>query len=314
MRRAAVFVGIDVSKEFVDVHVVPGEELHHFGSSAKEVEALRRWLRRRRPRLIVLEATGGYGTTLAAELQEAGLSVAVVNPRQVRDFARALGLLAKTDRISARVLALFAQKIEPPARPVGDAPARHIKALVARRRQLVDLRTAEGNRLTQASLADVHDSIQAVLDTIDRQLQDTDQRLQEAIAASPLWVEKATLLESVPGVGRVTAAALLAELPELGQLTRRQIAALAGLAPLNRDSGMFRGHRMIIGGRATVRHALFMATLVATRCNPVIRAHYQHLCNAGKRKIVALVACMRKLLVILNAMIRNNQPWEPRLA
>lgn len=312
--KTPVFVGIDVSKECVDVCVVPGESPYQFGTSSKDVQALRRWLRRRRPRLIVLEATGGYGTTLAAELQEAGLAVAVVNPRQVRAFARALGLLAKTDAIDARVLATFAQKIEPPARSVGDAQARQIKALVARRRQLVELRTGERNRLTRANLADVEDSIREVLSTIDRQLQDTNRRIHEAIAASPVWVEKATLLGSVPGLGRVTAAALLAELPELGQLTRRQVAALAGLAPMNRDSGMWRGHRMINGGRTTVRNALFMATLVATRFNPVIRAHYQHLCNAGKKKMVALVACMRKLLVILNAMIKNNQPWEPRLA
>lgn len=312
--REPVFVGMDVSKARVDVCVLPENSSHQFGTRRRDVQALRRWLRRRRPRLIVLEATGGYGTTLAAELQEAGLAVAVVNPRQVRAFARALGLLAKTDTIDARVLALFAQKIEPPARPLGDAQARQIKALVARRRQLVDLRTAEANRLTRANVADVQDSIQVVLDTIDRQLQDTDRRIHEAITASPLWVEKATLLESVPGLGRVTAAALLAELPELGQLTRRQIAALAGLAPMNRDSGTLRGRRMITGGRTTVRTALYMATLVATRYNPVIRAHYTHLCNAGKKKIVALVACMRKLIVILNAMIRNNQPWEPRLA
>jgi transposase len=312
--RESVFVGIDVSKEFVDVCVLPEGAPHQFGTTPKDIQALRRWLRRRRPRLIVLEATGGYGTTLAAELQEAGLAVAVVNPRQVRAFARALGLLAKTDTIDARVLALFAQKIEPPARPLGDAQARQIKALVARRRQLVDLRTAERNRLTRADVADVHDSIQEVLHTIDRQLQDTDRRIREAIAASPLWVEKATLLESVPGLGRVTAAALLAELPELGQLTRRQIAALAGLAPMNRDSGTLRGRRMITGGRTTVRNALYMATLVATRFNPVIRAHYTQLCNSGKKKIVALVACMRKLIVILNAMIKNNQPWQPKLA
>lgn len=312
--KEPVFVGIDVSKERVDVCVLPGEDPHQFGTSRKDVQALRRWLRRQHPRLIVLEATGGYGTTLAAELQESGLAVAVVNPRQVRAFARALGLLAKTDAIDARVLALFAQKIEPPARPLGDAQARQIKALVARRRQLVDLRTAERNRLTRADVADVRDSIQEVLNTIDRQLQDTDRRIYEAIAASPLWVEKATLLESVPGLGRVTAAALLAELPELGQLTRRQIAALAGLAPMNRDSGTLRGRRMITGGRTTVRNALYMATLVATRHNPVVRTHYQHLCNSGKKKIVALVACMRKLMVILNAMIKNNQPWEPKLA
>ena len=311
---APVFVGIDVAKDSLDVCVLPSADTRHYGTSGKEIHALRSWLRRLRPQLIVLEATGGYGTTLAGELQDAGLAVAVVNPRQVRAFARAVGVLAKTDVLDARVLALFAQKIEPPARRLGDAHARAIKALVARRRQLVGLRTAERNRLARADVAAVQASIQEVLDTIDHQLQDTDHRIHQAIVSSPLWLEKATLLESVPGLGRVTASALLTELPELGHLTRREIAALVGVAPINRDSGTWRGHRMIAGGRTTVRNALYMATLVATRFNPVIQAHYNHLCNNGKKKIVALVACMRKLIVILNAMVRKNQPWEPRLA
>jgi transposase len=309
-----VFVGIDVAKDSLDVCVLPSGDSRHYGTSAKEVAALRRWLRRLGPRLIVLEATGGYGTTLAAELQEVGLPVAIVNPRQVRDFARALGVLAKTDAIDARVLALFAQKIEPPARPLPDAQSRQIKALVARRRQLVGLRTAERNRLTRTDIADVQASIQDVLGTIEQQLKDTDRRIHQAIIASPLWMEKATLLESVPGLGRVTTAALLAELPELGQLTRREIAALVGVAPMNRDSGTLRGRRLITGGRTAVRNALYMATLVATQHNPVIRAHYKHLCGIGKKKIVALVACMRKLIVILNAMVRKNQTWEPRIS
>jgi len=309
-----IFIGIDVAKESLDVCVLPSEDTLHWGSSAKEIQALRSRLRRLSPRLIVLEATGGYGTTLAAELQEAGLAVAVVNPRQVRAFARAVGVLAKTDTLDARVLALFAQKIEPPARPLGDADARQIKALVARRRQLVGLRTAERNRLTRADIADVRASIQDVLETIEQQLQDTERRIHQAIVGSPLWLEKATLLESVPGLGRVTASALLAELPELGQLTRRQIAALVGVAPMNRDSGTLRGRRLISGGRTPVRNALYMATLVATRWNPVIHAHYNHLCTSGKKKIVALVACMRKLIIILNAMVRKNQPWNPRLS
>lgn len=309
-----VFIGIDVAKDTVDVCVLPSGQVFQGGTNPQEIQALRGRLRRLRPRLIVLEATGGYGTTLAAELQEAELAVAVVNPRQVRAFARALGVLAKTDTLDAQVLALFAQKIEPPARPVGDHSARHIKALVARRRQLVALRTAERNRLTRADMSEVRASIQSVLAAIEQQLTDTDRRIHQAIMASPLWLEKATLLESVPGLGRVTASALLAELPELGHLTRREIAALVGVAPMNRDSGTLRGHRAIYGGRTPVRNALYMATLVAMRWNPVIHAYYNRLCSAGKKKMVALIAAMHKLLTILNAMIKNQQPWKPKIA
>jgi len=311
---AGAFVGIDVAKDTLDVHVLPTGQQLHCGTSVAEVRQLRGRLRRLRPRLVVLEATGGYGTTLAAELQDAGLAVAVVNPRQVRAFARAVGRLAKTDAIDAEVLALFAQKIEPPARPMGDAASRAMKALVARRRQLVAMRTAERNRLSRVDSVEVKDSIQTMLDTIAQQLADTDRRIHQAIKASPLWLEKAALLESVPGLGRVTAAALVAELPELGHLSRRQIAALVGVAPMNRDSGTLRGRRMVTGGRTAVRNALYMATLVATQWNPVIRTHYHRLCEAGKTKMVALVACMRKLITILNAMLRNNQSWNPRLA
>ena len=308
------FVGIDVSKDTLDMYVLPSGQTIHTSTSLQDTQALRTRLRRLRPALIALEATGGYGTTLAAELQDAGLAVAVVNPRQVRAFARALGLLAKTDTLDARVLALFAQKIEPPARPVGDPSARHIKALVARRRQLVALRTAERNRLARADIAEVRTSIQSVLDAIEQQLTDTDRRIHQAITASPLWLEKATLLESVPGLGSVTASALLAELPELGQLTRRQIAALVGVAPMNRDSGTLRGHRAISGGRTAVRNALYMATLVATRWNPVIHAYYHRLCAAGKKKMVALIAAMHKLLTLLNAMLKHQQAWKPKTA
>lgn len=309
-----VFIGIDVSKDTLDVCILPSGQTIHTSTSLKDTHALRARLRCLRPSLIVLEATGGYGTTLAAELQDTGLAVAVVNPRQVRAFARALGLLAKTDTLDAHVLALFAQKIEPPARPVGDQHTRHIKALVARRRQLVTLRTAERNRLARADIAEVRTSIQSVLDTIEQQLTDTDRRIGQAIMASPLWLEKATLLETVPGLGPVTASALLAELPELGQLTRRQIAALVGVAPMNRDSGTLRGHRAISGGRTTVRNALYMATLVATQWNPVIRAYYLRLCTSGKKKMVALIAAMHKLLTILNAMLKHQQPWRPKTA
>lgn len=309
-----VFVGIDVSKDTLDVCVLPSEQTIHTSTSAKDTQTLQGRLRRLRPALIVLEATGGYGTTLAAELQDAGLPVAVVNPRQVRAFARALGVLAKTDRVDAQVLATFAQKIEPPARPVGDQNARHIKALVARRRQLVALRTAERNRLARAEVAAVRTSIRQVLETIDQQLSDADHGIHDAIMASPLWLEKATLLTTVPGLGSVTASALLAELPELGLLTRRQIAALVGVAPINRDSGTLRGHRAIGGGRTAVRNALYMATLVATRWNPVIRAYYLRLCTSGKKKMVALIAAMHKLLTILNAMLKHQQAWRPKTA
>ncbi len=309
-----IYVGIDVAKDSLDVHILPHDQRIHSTTNAKDVQKLIDQLRGLKVNLIVLEATGGYGTTLAAELQQAGLAVAVVNPRQVRNFAKATGRLAKTDRIDAEVLATFAQRIQPPARSVGDENERKIKALVARRRQLVEMRGAEQNRRHRAGNDMVAASIDAVLEAIDKQLDETDRMIRQFVQSSPAWVEKAELLQSVPGLGPVTTHVLLAELPELGRLNRREIASLVGVAPINRDSGTLRGRRMIGGGRTTVRNALYMAALVATRYNPVIRAYYLRLVESGKRKIVALVAAMRKLLTILNTMLKNNQPWRTEIA
>ena len=309
-----IYVGIDVAKDSLDVHILPHTRRIHCTTNTKDVQKLIDRLRGLKVNLVVLEATGGYGTTLAAELQQAGLAVAVVNPRQVRNFAKATGRLAKTDRIDAEVLALFAQRIQPPARSVGDENERKIKALVARRRQLVTTRIAEQNRRDRAANDMVAASIDAVLETIDKQLDETDRMIRQFVQSSPAWMEKAELLQSVPGLGPVTTHVLLAELPELGRLNRREIASLVGVAPINRDSGTLRGRRMIGGGRTTVRNALYMAALVATRHNPVIRAYYLRLVENGKRKIVALVAAMRKLLTILNTMLKNNQPWRTEIA
>ncbi len=259
---------------------------------------------------IVIEATGGYERPIVAELAAAGLPVVVVNPRQVRDFARATGRLAKTDAIDAKVLALFGLAIQPPRRPLEDAHTRAFAELLARRRQLVQMRVAEGHRLAQAQAKKVKQSISKVIQVLERQIDEIDDDLNQRIQDSPIWKVKEELLTSVKGVGITTARTLLAELPELGTLSRQEIAALAGVAPFNRDSGQFRGKRSIRGGRAVVRNVLYMATLVATRFNPVIRARYQCLLAAGKRKKVALVACMRKLLVILNAILRTQKPWR----
>ena len=304
------FAGIDVSKNHLDVHVLPDDTAFQTGSSTRDITKLITKLKKLKVDLIVIEATGGYGTQLAAELQANDLSTAVVNPRQTRAFAVATGRLAKTDRIDAKALAEFAQKLQPPPRTIGDKNTLKIKAIVARRRQLVNMRTAESNRLGRAKNKVICQSIQAVLDCIKRQIDDTDDQLREAIEDSSQWTQKAELLKSVPGIGDVTCITLLSELPELGELNRREIAALVGVAPMNCDSGMFRGYRRIRGGRTPVRNALFMATLVATKHNPKIRAYYQRLVLGGKKKIVALVAAMRKLLTILNIMLRDNQPWK----
>jgi len=308
------FVGIDVAKDTLDVHILPTHDRFEYTTQPDDVETLLAQLQKLGPTLITLEATGGYGTILAAQLQGAGLRAAVVNPRQVRNFARATGRLAKTDRIDAEILARFAEAIRPPARSVGSHRERSIKALVARRRQLVRMQTAEQNRLYRAQEDPIADSIQEILGLIARQLQDIDRQLNDAIQASDCWLEKATLIESTPGIGRTTALNLVATLPELGHLNRRQIASLVGLAPMNRDSGKMRGYRSIRGGRREVRAALYMPTLTAIRHNPDIRRFYLRLIENGKKPTVAITACMRKMLITLNAMARNNQPWESQYA
>jgi transposase len=305
-----VSVGIDVSKHWLDVAVEPEAERWRFDNDAAGHEALVEHLGSQTIERIVLEATGGLERPVVAALAAAGLPVVVVNPRQARDFARATGRLAKTDAIDAQVLAQFGRAVRPEVRSIAGAQQTAFKELVARRRQLVEMHSAESNRLQQARDAVVQRSIRAVLKVIERQLKDTERKLDEAIESSPIWQVTKNLLTSVPGVGDQTARTLIAELPELGTCSRQRIAALVGVAPMNRDSGLMRGRRTIFGGRAAVRRVLYMATLVAVRHNPVMRAHYERLLGTGKRKKLALVACMRKLLIILNAMIRDQRGWR----
>lgn len=302
------YVGIDVAKDSLEVAVPDG--IHQWPNDPEGHRQLVELLRKLPVELVVLEATGGYERAVVAELMDAGLPVVAVNPAQVRHFAKAKGKLAKTDSIDAVVLAEFGQAVRPEKRPLPDAQAREIREKLARRRQLAQMHTAEGNRLKQATGTLVRQSIQAVQQALAQQLDQFDDDLQKTIEQTPAWREKENLLRSVPGIGPRTASTLLVELPELGTCSRQQIAALVGVAPFNRDSGRFRGQRTTSGGRPTVRSALYMATLVATRHNPVIRSHYQRLQRAGKRKKVALVACMRKMICILNAVLRDRTPWK----
>lgn len=308
-------VGIDVSKARLDIACLPVSTttLSHVDNDPKGHAALLAWLSGTAPRLIVLEATGGYQRTVVAALATASLPVVVVNPRQVRDFARAVGILAKTDAIDATVLAHFGARLNPQLRPLPDAQATALADLLTRRRQLIELHTAESNRLGQTLAPKVKASIRAVLTVLKKQLGAIDDELDGLIQQCPCWQENETLLTSVPGIGTLTARTLLACLPELGELSRQAIAALVGVAPINRDSGTMRGKRTIWGGRKIVRSSLYMAALVASRHNPVIRDHYHKLLSAGKAKKLALVACMRKLLVTLNAILRNKTPWRSAL-
>jgi transposase len=303
------FVGIDVAKAQVDVAVRPGGEQWTAAQTAAGIAALVRRLVALGPTLVVLEATGGRELGLVAALAAAAVPVAVVNPRQVRRFAQAIGQLAKTDALDARLLAQFAEVVRPAVRPVAAADARQLSALLARRRQVIAMITAERQRFETAVPA-VQARVRAHLHWLEGELADLAGQLRAAIQASPVWRAREDLLRSVPGIGPTTACALVAELPELGTLDRKAIAALVGVAPLAADSGAQRGRRLIWGGRARVRGALYMATLVGTRYNPVIRAYYAKLCAAGKPKKVALVACMHKLLLILNAILRHQTPWK----
>jgi transposase len=310
MNEHGTWIGIDVAKAHLDIAVRPGGAPWRVANADPELTALVPRLQALAPALIVLEATGGPELAVAAALGAAGLPVALVNPRQVRDFARATGRLAKTDRLDAKVLALFAERLQPPPRPLPDALTSALGALVTRRRQLVEMRTAERNRLAGAPSA-VGAEIAAHVRWLDERVAALDRDLDRTIRGSPLWRAKQALLRSAKGVGPVLAATLLAELPELGQLGPKQIAALVGVAPLNRDSGARRGTRTCWGGRATIRAALYMGTLAATQSNPPIRAFYHRLLARGKPPKVALTACMRKLLVILNAMARQHAHWQP---
>jgi transposase len=306
-----LFVGLDVAKDRLDLHVRPGGEAFSVSHDEPGLTALLNRLQALAPALIALEATGGYEATVAATLASAGLPVAVVNPRQIRDFARATGLLAKTDTLDARVIAHFAEAIRPAARPLPDAQLQHLGELVTRRRQLVEMLGAETNRRRLARTRVLQRRLDAHIAWLERALQDLETDLLDTIRSSPVWRATENLLTSVPGVGPITALTLIAELPELGRLGRRQIAALVGLAPFNRDSGTFRGRRMIRGGRASIRRVLYMATVTATRHNPVIAGFYHRLRTTGHPGKVALTAAMRKLLTILNAILRDHRPWQP---
>lgn len=307
-----VYVGIDVSKAHLDVAVSDQSGSTRYGNDDKGIGGLVEHMKARQVTLVVLEATGGYQRKVFAELLAAGISTVAVNPRQVRDFAKALGTLEKTDAIDAKVLALFAERIRPESRPPVDAETQEFQDLLARRRQLVEMLVAEKNRQHRAETKAVRRSIESHISWLKKQLNETDKDLENKLRDCPSWNPRVELLDSVPGVGRLTSVSLLAEIPELGTLNRRQIAKLAGLAPLNRDSGDYRGQRRISGGRATARTSLYMATLVATRYNPVIRAFYARLLARGKAKKVALIAAMRKLLVILNAILRDHARGAPR--
>ena len=313
MKTSEVFVGIDVSKAPLAIGVLPAEQCWTTPNNEDGHRGLVERLRALTPTLIVLEATGGFETLPAALLAASGLPVVVMNPRLVRDFAKATGKLAKTDRLDARMLALFAQRMRPEVRPLKDAQSRELDALFNRRRQLVDMLTMEKNRLGLFALR-VRRSLKAHITWLAKRLKDVDGELKTLIQDSPVWREKDDLLQSTPGIGEVTSMVLLAQMPELGTLNRRQISALAGVAPLNNDSGKFKGQRHVWGGRATVRAVLTMATLAAIRCNPSIRAFHQRLKAAGKKPKVAIVACMRKLLTILNAMLKNKTPWCDKMA
>ena len=313
MVSAPVFVGIDVAQAHLDLAVRPTHETGQVPNTDAAFPDLIARLRALAPTLIVLEATGGYEHAVLSAVAAAGLPIVAVNPRQVRDFAKAFGILAKTDQIDAAILALFAERVRPAVRALPDADTAELAALLARRRQLLDMLTAERHRLAQARPA-VRRSLQQHIHWLEQRVHDFDDDLSRRIRRSPVWRAKEDLLRSAPGIGPVVARTLLAVLPELGRLPRRPLAALVGLAPFNRDSGRHRGRRGIWGGRRTVRAALYMATLVATRHNPAIRACYQRLLTAGKPTKVALTVCMHKLLTILNAMVRTNQPWRDALA
>jgi transposase len=305
----SIIVGIDVSKDRLDVCVRPGGEAFAVGRDAAGIEALLQRLKELSPQLVALEATGGFETVVAASLGAAGLPVVVVNPAQIRAFARAVGKRAKTDPIDAAVIAHFAEAIRPQPRPLPDAETQLLADLVARRRQIIQMIVAERQREKRAS-SRMKKSILRLLKALQAELSEIDQGIDEAVRGSPAWREKEDLLASVPGVGPTIARTLIAELPELGTLDRRQIAALAGLAPWTRQSGKWKGDSRIGGGRASVRSVLFLGALTAARWNPALKAFHQRLIAKGKRKMVAATAVARKLLTILNAILRDRTPWQ----
>jgi transposase len=309
MRVTKTCVGVDVSKDTMDIGTSPRSKARNFRNNEAGINEAVTYLKKLAPALVVMEATGGLEVSLAAALSAIGISVAVVNPRQIRDYAKAMGKLAKTDTIDAEVMADFAAAVHPEPRPMSDSQTQELKDMLKRRSQLNEMITAEKNRLHR-SRRPVSEHIKAHVAWLEQELDNMNSSLNRFIQESPIWRENDNLLQSVPGVGPILASTLLAELPELGTLNRKQIAALAGVAPLNRDSGRFRGKRTIWGGRAKVRAALYMSTLTATRFNAVIRCFYERLIAAGKAKKTAITACMRKLLTILNAMMKHRTLWR----
>jgi transposase len=303
------FVGIDVSKQQLDVHIRPDDQRFQFSYDTTGLEALVSLLRRLSPERIVLEATGGYEHQVVARLIDETLPVVVVNPRWVRNFARASGQLAKTDAIDAAVLSEFGEKMRPPLRPLPDDQLHELRGLLVRRRQIIEMIVAEKNRQGTAAKR-IRRQIQTHIQWLEKRLTEADDDLRRHIESSPVWKAKDQLLQSTPGIGPACSMTLLAALPELGLLNRHQIAALVGIAPFNHDSGRFRGRRTTTSGRAHVRSVLFMSTLAAIRFNPLIARFYKHLLAAGKPKMVAIVACMRKLITILNAMLKTGTPWN----
>jgi len=311
MDMANQYVGIDVAKATLDVALGSDGELVQVENSEVGIARLLEQLGAVAPTLVVLEATGGYESLVAGAIVGRGIPVAVVNPRQVRDFAKATGVLAKTDRIDARVLARFAEAVRPEPRPLPTAEAKELEEYLSRRRQLVDMLTMEKNRQSIATTERMKKSLKKHVDWLEEALRRANDDIDKAVRNSPVWREQEDVLRSVPGIGPVTARTMLAELPELGRLNRKKIAALVGVAPLNRDSGTLQGSRTCWGGRASVRQVLYMAAVSAVRCNPVIRRTYAALRARGKKHKVALVACMRKLLTILTAMVRDQRRWSP---
>lgn len=305
------FVGIDISKDNLDVHILPDAVSKTYSYTATRIKALVNRLIKLKPTLIVMEATGGYEVKIGLQLIEAHLPVAIVNPRQIRDYARAIGRLAKTDKIDAYIIARFAQDIKPDARAVMALSEHELRELITRRQQLIDMRTAEKNRLSRVHSSKVQCSLKELIATFDKQIKAIEKELDDHIKSNPTWSQKIDLITSMPGIGPTTAAMLVVCLPELGTLSNKQIAALVGVAPMNRDSGLMRGKRTIAGGRAHIRKALHMPTLSAvSRWNPRLQAFYDRLRANGKKHKTALTACMRKLLVMLNAMVKNNTPFK----
>ncbi|MFN7514441.1 IS110 family transposase [Microcystis sp.] len=309
MENISQWVGIDISKATLDVYLRPMGKAMKVANTKEDISKLVETLKSYTVNLIVLEATGGLETELVIQLQEADLPVALINPRQGRDFAKATGKLAKTDAIDAQILAHFGEAMQPQILAVESEESRQLGDLISRRRQLVEMRTAEKNRRERARGKALVD-IEAHLEYLDNCLEKLNQEIEELTQANQQWLEKVNLLKTVPGIGQVISTTLVSDLPELGQLTAKQISRLVGVAPINHDSGQHKGKRMIQGGRAQIRATLYMGAVVAMRHNPVIKTFYERLVGRGKSKKLALTACVRKILVILNAMVRQNQPWQ----